>query len=252
MATPDRREILNRVASGALSPQEGAARLEELASSDSSDAPSIQRVRIDRQLGSVEVIGDSGVREAVAEGRHQARIDGETMLITSDPDYDHGGRYHEHGGPFLLGFGLGRHFSGEPLIVRMNPALALDLKVQAGSCKVSGVTGPIDAVVQAGSATIEGFQSPLALDVQAGSVRATGCLRDGESKINCEAGSVTLHLERGSSVRVSAASALGKVTLPNSSSVVAGRLSRDVVIGDGRGTLHIETSMGSVKVSAEP
>ena len=239
------------MASGVLSPQEAAVQLGQLEDSDSTEAATVVRVRVDRQLGSVEVIGDPTVREAVAEGPHRARIDGDTMLISADTDYEHGGRSHDHGVPFIFGFGMGRRFSGEHLVVRMNPALALDLKVQAGNSRVSGVTGPISAVLQAGSAIIDGFQSPLVLDVQAGSVRATGCLRDGQSRINCEAGSVTLQLQKGSSVRVSAASALGKVTLPNSSSVVAGRLGHDVVIGEGVGSLHIETSMGSVKVSAE-
>jgi len=241
MSKANRREILSQVAVGAISPEEAAAQLDGLVDEPPTDA--VQRVRIERQLGSVEIVGDATVRDAVAEGPHRVRIDGDVMVIESESDEALGG--------FSFDLGLGRRFGAHRLLVRMNPLLALELEVQAGSCRVRGVTGPIRAAVQAGSATIEGFQSPLTLFVQAGSVRASGCLRDGTSTIECEAGSVALHLERGSNVRISADSSLGKVTLPGGDGTTKGRSSREAVIGDGRASLRIDTSMGSVNVSAE-
>jgi hypothetical protein len=240
VSKPDRREILSRVAAGTIRPEEAAAQLDGLAQEPSPDA--IQRVRIGRQFGSVDIVGDPSVRDAVAEGPHQARIDGDAMMIESEPEDGAGG--------FAFGLALGRRFWTDRLLVRMNPRLALELDVQAGSCRVRGVTGPIKAEVQAGSATIDGFASPLMLSVQAGSVRANGCLRAGESMISCEAGSVALHLERGSSVRIRADSALGKVTLPGGDTA-KGRASRVAVVGDGDASLLIDTSMGSVNVTAD-
>jgi hypothetical protein len=51
-------------------------------------------------------------------------------------------------------------------------------------------------------------------------------------------------------VRISADSALGKVTLPGVDAA-KGRASREAVVGDGRASLRIDTSMGSVHVSAD-
>ena len=240
MSKPDRREILSRVAAGTISPEEAAAQLEGLAQEPSPDA--IQRVRIERQFGSVDIVGDPAVRDAVAEGPHRARIHGDAMVIESEPDDGAGG--------FAFGLPFGRRFGMDRLLVRMNPQLALDLELQAGNCRVRGVTGPIKAEVQAGSATIDGFVSPLELSVQAGSVRATGRLRSGESTISCEAGSVALHLERGSSVRITADSALGKVSLPGGDGA-KGRSSREAIVGEGDASLRIDTSMGSVTVTAD-
>ena len=242
MSKTDRREILGRVAAGTISPEEAAAQLDGLADEPSTGA--VERVRIERQFGSVDIVGDPTVREAVAEGPHRARIDGDVMVIESEPDDGSGG--------FAFGFAVGRPFGIgiDKLLVRMNPKLALDLELQAGSCRVRGVTGPIKAEVQAGSATIDGFQSPLTLSVQAGAVRANGCLREGSSTITCEAGSVGLHLERGSSVHITADSALGKVSLPGANTG-KGRSTREAVVGDGLADLQIRTSMGSVTVSAD-
>jgi hypothetical protein len=239
MSKTDRREILSRVAAGTISPEEAAAQLDGLGDEPSTET--IHRVRIGRQFGSVEIVGDPAVREAVAEGPHQARIEGDVMVIESVADET------VSGFAFL---GMARRFGMDRLQVRMNPELALDLDLQAGSCRVQGVTGPIKAVVQAGSATIDGFESPLTLSVQAGSVRANGWLRDGISTIACEAGSVALHLERGSSVRISADSALGKVSLPGGDAA-RGRSTREAVVGDGLASLRINTSMGSVNVTAD-
>jgi hypothetical protein len=241
MSKADRREILSRVAAGTISPEEAAAQLDGLG--DETLTGTIKRIRIGRQFGSVDIVGDAAVREAVAEGTHRARIDGDVMVIEAEPDEG-------PGGGFAFGLALARRLGTDRLHVRMNPQLGLELEVQAGSCRVRGVTGPIKAEVQAGSATIDGFQSPLTLSVQAGSVRANGCLRDGSSTITCEAGSVQLHLEHGSSVRISADSALGKVTLPGVDAA-KGRASREAVVGDGRASLRIDTSMGSVHVSAD-
>jgi ferric-dicitrate binding protein FerR (iron transport regulator) len=138
----------------------------------------------------------------------------------------------------------------DTLVIRVNPSLALDVEVQAGSCRIRGVDGPIRAEVQAGSAKIEDFKSALNLSVQAGSVKAAGRLDEGESRISCDAGSVTLQLESGSSVRISAQATMGKIELPNGISVTGGRRAQQVVLGDGTASLVINSNMGSVKVSA--
>jgi len=239
----DQREILSRVASGTLTPEEA---VEQLARARSAPSISpISRVRIIRRLGSTDVIGDPTVREAVADGPHRARIDGDTLIIEGD--------FADAAG-FVFGGGPGHRpdgRDGDRMTVRVNPDLALELEVQAGACRVSGVGGPMRADVQAGSIKIDGFKGPLQASVQAGSLKASGVLSAGASRIACEAGSVSVHLERGSSVRVSAHSTLGKVTLPGGIGSVSGRGPAEVTIGSGVATLHVESTMGSVMVSAE-
>ena len=241
MSKPDRREILSRVAAGTITPEEAASQLDSLSSEEAESEPAIRRVRVTRQLGTLEIVGDPNVKDAVAEGPHQARIEGDTMVIDRyDADESAG---------FI--FGLARNIPNGRLLVRLNPSLALDVQVQAGNCRVRGVQGPIRADVQAGSATIEGFSGPFDFSVQAGSVKAWGCCDEGESRIACDAGSVNLHLERGSSVRVKARAHMGKVALPGDATIAGSRASQDVTIGGGNGSLVIDSNMGSVKVTAD-
>jgi hypothetical protein len=239
MSKPDRREILSRVAAGTISPEEAASQLDAASNDQEDTEPGIRSVRVIKRLGAAEVIGDPNVRDAVADGQHRARIEGDVMIIEGETAHEPG--------TFITRSWLGfpEHSSGDRLVVRVNPALALDLQVQAGSLRVNGVEGPIRADVQASSATIDGFTKPLDLKVQAGSIRANGRLDDGESRIACDAGSVSLYLERGSSVRIKARAHIGKVLLPGASGA------QDVTVGGGAASLLIETSMGSVTVTAD-
>lgn len=242
MSKADRREILSRVAAGAITPEEAASQLDAINKDQEDTETGIRRVRVIKRLGSAEVIGDPNVRDAVAEGQHRARIEGDVMIIE--------GEVVNEPGTFITRSWLGfpEHSSGDRLVVRVNPALALDLQVQAGSLRVNGVEGPIHADVQAGSATIDGFRKPLDLTVQGGSIRANGRLDDGESRIGCDAGSVNLYLERGSSVRIKAQAHMGKIVLPG---VAGAGGAQDVTVGGGAASLLIKTSMGSVRVTAD-
>jgi hypothetical protein len=240
MDKPDRRQILSRVAAGTITPEDAAAQLDSLDQSEEQADRGIRKIRVERQLGSLELLGDPTVRDAVAQGPHVAHLDGDVMVFEGQAS-DEPGRFF---------FGLGRHLDDETLVIRVNPSLAVDVEVQAGSCRIRGVEGPIRAEVQAGSAKIEGFKNSLNLSVQAGSVKAAGRLDEGESHISCDAGSVSLQLESGSSVRISAQATMGKIELPNGISVTGGRRAEHVVVGDGLASLVINSNMGSVKVSA--
>lgn len=249
-----RREIVEAVARGAMTPEEAATRLQELDQERSvatveSDAPasdsSLARVRVELSVGSVRVYGDPSVTGAVAEGRHTASREGDTLVIrASGLDSDEGFVFSRRGFHGRVS-GRGR------VEVRMNPRLALQLLAQAGEVRVEGVEGPIGCEVQAGSVRIDGFRAPLEMNVQAGQVRARGRLDGGTSRIRCDAGGVRLELERGSSVRVRARSALGKVTIDDDQMVMVGGGSREAVIGSGTGTLEIDSTLGTVRVDTE-
>jgi hypothetical protein len=239
-----RREILRQVASGELSPDEAVKMLDQAESrgalSLSTEIPGERaaRIRVVRTAGWTEIVGDPGVQEAVAEGPHVARRDGDTLVIEGEED-----TADLPGFKFSWRRGYHMQFGGvTPLRLRVNPELPLEVQAQAGSLRVSGMKAPIKAEVQAGQTRIEGFAAPLQLTAHAGSVRASGRLDHGASRVTCHAGSVRLQLEPGSSVRVTARTTLGSVS-------VAGRPDGgDWVIGGGQGTLDVATTMGSVRV----
>jgi hypothetical protein len=247
------REILNQVAAGTLTAEEGAARLEALESEPSSapaaapaaaasaPAQAVRKVRLISRFGSTEVIGDPNVDGAVADGPHKARQDGDTMVIEqSSPISDE--TSFEFSRPqrrvIINGFDFGRR-----LTVRVNPSLPLSATVQAGNLRVRGMQGAISAQVQAGNCVIGEFRGPLDVDVAAGNVDATGKLTEGASTIRCEMGSVRMALDKASSVRISARTTLGKVA-------IEGDAVKNGAVGGAAGTLDIECNMGNVRVVA--
>ena len=298
-----KHDILRRVADGSLSPSEAAEQLAALDDADATGAdetggragavpPAAQaptgttrEVVIRGTFRAVEVTGDPSVHEAVADGRHMAHHDGDTLVIDGggldfdDDDDDDRDWFRFNRGYSYRRLGM-RIRSGSALQVRMNPDLALDVKVEAGPLTIREVHGPIRARVNAGPLRIEDFEGPLDLHVAAGPIKARGVLDSGDSRIQCEAGSVNLHLLHGSSVRVKANATLGKVNMfgghggprdrgedrrdfhwedwtgPNVGRVlgeVLGKLgdNHEATIGAGEGTLDVEVAMGAVHLSAD-
>jgi hypothetical protein len=267
-----RREILLAVADGRLSPQEAANRLHDLDHPEDAEpepepayepAPprpvsteGVARVRIEASLRKVEVIGDPSVQGASADGPHQAWQDGDTLVIEGEDieeefrEIRHNARGYASTFSFSRG-GLSAVTIGrqKALVVRMNPDLPLEVRVDAGALNTRGVHGPITARVSAGSARLDGFSAPIDVEVAAGGIKGTGRLDGGASRVRCDAGSVKLHLERGSSVEVNGEAHLGKVTLGGRESSGVLNDTSSVTIGGGDGTLDIECNLGSVKVT---
>ena len=263
MADDIRRQIIEAVARGELTPEEAAAQLEAATATDAAarsatatpPAPPVaatggpvERVRVISDFGSVRVTGDPSVAGAVADGPHVAQQDGSTLVIRS---------YLAGLGGFVFGRGkrvrvnIGGRGSDDRIDVRMNPRLALELDVKAGEVRVDGVEGPLRANVMAGDVRIDRFRSPFDLNVKAGQVRARGRLDSGESMVRCSAGQVRIELERGSSVRVRASARLGTVDLDDGSELVGIGGAQERVIGGGAGILELEATMGQVEVRSE-
>lgn len=248
--TDSKREILNQVAQGDLTPEEAEARLAELdrpapgggEGGVPAPAEAATKVRVVRIAGAAEIIGDPTVKEAVADGPHDVHREGTALVIESRPAPGDGYTF----GPFSFGTDLHRK-----LRVRMNPQLALEAEIQAGSLHVSGLKDAIKADVQAGSARIDGFEKQLDVSVQAGSVNASGKLSWGASRIGCDAGSVRVALDPTSSVNIHAHTSLGRISLPGRQSRASlGGERLEATVGGGDATLEIESSMGSVVVTA--
>jgi hypothetical protein len=256
-----RREILTQVAAGTITAEEGAARLESL-ETPPTPAPATAApvtglkgrfVKVISQFGSAEIVGDPSVAFAVADGPHRARQEGDTMVIEHQP--------FDEDDSFAFGQGASRPrivlngatIARRNLTVRMNPDLALTADVQAGNVRVDGVHGPITSEVQAGNFKVSDFRGALNLVVQAGNVTASGRLDSGSSKVRCEMGQVKINLEKGSSVRITAHTTMGKVAIEGDGAELggAGRSAREVTVGSGAATLAIDCTMGNVKVSAD-
>lgn len=259
-----RREILSQVAAGSMSAADGAARLESLETEtappeSASTLPTppavpastgLRQVKVTSQFGSTEIVGDPSVAYAVADGPHQARQDGDTMVIEHIPfDESNNGFSFGRGDQRRIVIG-GFDIQRRRLVVRMNPDLALIVNVQAGNVRVDGLHGPITGEVQAGNCTVDGFRGPLNLVVMAGNISANGRLESGASKVRCEMGSVKINLDNGSSVRITARTTMGKFAIEGERSqrAVLGQSGRDVTVGSGAGTLDVECTMGNVKV----
>ncbi|HKV88994.1 MAG TPA: hypothetical protein VJT78_13445 [Candidatus Dormibacteraeota bacterium] len=264
-----RREILTQVATGKISAEEGAARLEALEANTPAGAPATsattapappptaltavpnRKVRVVTNFGGAEIIGDPSVAYAVPDGAHSVRQEGDTMVIEqSSPDHDSFSV--ERGGARGAGAGMrGLDWIGwRQLTVRMNPDIPLEVQIQAGSVRVDGVHGPISGDIQAGNCRVTGFRGPLNLSLQAGNVNASGRLDGGSSKVQCEMGSIRIGLDSRSSVKITARTSLGKIAVEGEGGVL-GTGGKDVTIGSGAGTLDLECSMGSVRVAVE-
>jgi hypothetical protein len=297
---PIDREILEAVAEGRMTPDEAAARLEQqqweqsgpdgapdgapnggpddappepgAPPADGADErprsePRAARVRISAAARTVRVIGDPSISEAEAEGPHRVWRDDDELVISGSEDLSAGFRFrsrHRNHRDWRDWSDLAewRRIT-EPLVVRVNPDLALTVDVSAGALSVLGVNGPLKADVAAGSARLEAVSGPLDVTARAGSVRIQGRLTAGSSRIRCDAGSVNVRLDRGSSVRVRAHVDLGRVRFHgqghgygHGSGLGAGPgglagATEDVVIGGGAGLLEIEAAMASVDITAD-
>lgn len=190
-------------------------------------------IRVNGNFRSVEIIGDAGVREAVAEGPHRTRWEGDVLVVDGtsafdDDDDDLEGDDGEDGErPYFgewfrangarnlhrarMAYGRTNEHKPRPLRVRMNPNLPLEARIEAGPLTIRGVHAPVNARVAAGHLIIEDFVAPIDLRVAAGKVSATGRLTDGVSTIDCDAGKIRLHLTHGSDARVNASATLGKI-----------------------------------------
>jgi hypothetical protein len=255
--SPDRREILERVARGELTPEEADALLGGAELPPPADA-TIRKVKVSAGVGGIEVVGDPSVAQAEIDGPHQAELRDDTLVVRAEIDPSRRGAFAislGRRGKLRLDSGGGR-VGGHPvsrLRIRMNPALELDAGLDAGPLSISGMKGPIRARVAAGPITIDEFEGPLDVSVNAGAVRAMGKLTYGESRIRSDAGAVKIVLEPDSSVHIIANAALGKVVVPGSDQPKTGRFGsdrREATLGNGDATLRVETAMGSVHIAS--
>src|SRR2546428_7721806 len=204
------REIVNQVASGTISPEEGAARLEGLEAGPSpvtSPTPSAgpKQVKVVSRLGNTEVIGDPSVSFAVADGPHRIRQDGDTMLIEQSG-------FGDYSFEFIRRAGRANAF-GETLTIRMNPTVPLVARVQAGNVRIDGIHSALTAEVQAGNCRVNDLRGPFRLGGGAGYGKALGprisCVR----LIRCNTGEDNGSCVPRTGVSITAGTTMGDVAI---------------------------------------
>lgn len=265
--TDDRiRSILADVAAGRLQPEEAMARIDEVRRSASTStaaetaaeagdtatqvpAPATaNRLRVRAVGRRVRIIGEPFVSTVAVDGPHVVRQEGDTLIVTSEGEF----------GASIDGFTLMRSRSlrdiqdrffelGRELSVRVNPSLAVEVEVTAGSVNAERVPKLEQVRVTAGSARVRDVEGPVDLLVQAGSAQVEGKITKGRSRLRVESGSLQLRLLPQSSVRIRPDVQLGRIQWDP-----PGKDREEHVVGLGDGTVDLEVVMGTATVKEAP
>lgn len=245
------RALLEEVASGTISPEEASLKIAGLTSEVQDvvhhDQP-VQRIQIKAGAVKLNVVADPNVAEAIAEGPHTMRREGEALLIdtnTTQGDYS----VEAPRSAFVTWVGQMMNRVGATVTVRVNPDLPLQVLLVGGSLDVQGVRAGASIGVEAGAAQVSG-SGPLIFDVSSGSGRVDWTF-SGQSKVRADMGSVVVTVRPDSNVSVTADTSIGQAMVkthtgnlkaPQDSSTPP------VAVGAGEGKLTVSSRMGSAQV----
>jgi hypothetical protein len=258
MDAEERRNLLDAVARGEVTPDDAAERLggepDPRPGPVAVDDGPIRSLRIRVTAGAVKIIGDPSIAGAEVAGEHDSvsqELDGDTLVVDVTPL--HGVLGERRRAQFRVRGGRGgrirvhRMMDGrtfETVTIRVNPDLPLELAVTAGSLSASGLRAPLSCDLDAGALNVRDARGPVDARVTAGSMSYSGVLDHGESRFKCDAGALTITLDPGSSVKGAARVELGKldIQLPKRDD------GETFMLGDGAGTLSIDATMSAVSV----
>jgi hypothetical protein len=262
------RSLLEQVAAGQLDPAEAARLLDSPATpaappaSEPSSvrvvpaptpeqaprADGIRRLLIRATARSVRVVADPSVATVDVEGPHRTVREDDLLRIESDLAGPEPGSWSQESPATWWRSFVQTGALGERLVVRVNPELAVEAEVTAGSLEVVGVTHGLRFRATAGSVKATGCAGPVDGVVQAGSAKLE--LRPtGTSRVRCESGSVDLRLLPGSDVTVRTDLELGDLKVYDTDGTTSKPPSREpLVVGAGTATFDLEVVMGSIKV----
>jgi len=279
--------VLQRVAAGDLTPEQALALIdpesaaaarspEGRAGDDLTDSPqattsrptggtatagaepgsgTIRQIRMLLAYRSATVVSDATVAQVHVRGRHSVRQDGDVLVVDggrnaeSQQDDDRGGWFSFAALPRSLPWAP---FSDDPIVIRVNPDLPLDIDATGASLRISGPEAGVRIRLLASSLKLDRVRGPLDLDVRSSSVKGS-VGPSGTSQLHCEQSSVKVGLLPGTGVQIAAENRMSKVALPGvigrSGTAIGETISARV--GDGSGTLAIEALMSSVTIGAD-
>jgi hypothetical protein len=258
------KDLLNRVASGEISPDEAQARLAGVtgASASAEESPTatapttpsappepVRRISVRGSAVRLIVVADTTVDTAVADGPHRVSHVGDVLTIHSDLS---AGEYETEVPRSAFATWLGSvNKAGSTLRVRVNPGLPLEVLNVAGSLELSGMRAPTSVGVEAGSAKLHDGAGSLALSVASGSAEVDWQFH-GECSVSTDLGSARVAVRPGSDVAINAEATLGMATirLADGSSIKASPAGNPpVLVGAGTGHLNVTSRLGSLVVS---
>jgi hypothetical protein len=219
----------------------------------------VDRVVIQASARPLRVVADHSVDLISAEGPHTIRREGGVIRVEAGSQGAAGqspqaGSYQFERRPT----GLSRWLSqasivGVPLVVRVNPAMRVEVEMMAGTVDLMGLQGPFAFSVTAGSVRTNDCAGPFTGSVRAGSAKLEVRPTSGASAIRVESGSVDLRVLSGSDVRIRARAELGEVKVKGPDGTgramnPGGESVQEFVVGNGAATLEVDAVMGSIKV----
>lgn len=205
----------------------------------------VERISVRAVGRRVRIIGETAVATLSADGPHVLRRNGAVLEVSSDGEL----------GASLDGFsilrGVPRNVEdlralglGKELLIRVNPAIVVDVEVTAGSLNTERVPHLGKVRVTAGGARLLDVNQINDALVQAGSATIKGAITQGRNQIRAESGSLSITLHDDSNVTVTTESQLGRVSWAGGHTGAGD----EVVMGNGSAKLDVKVVMGSATV----
>ena len=248
------RNLLNRVASGEISPEQAESTLKESGAStpppeDQPEPEQVRRISVRGSAVRLVIVGDPSVDTAVAEGPHRVSHVGDRLTVHSDLRV---GEYEAEAPKSTFATWLSNvNRAGSTLRVRVNPDLPLEVLNVAGSLELSGVRGVTSVGVEAGSAKLHDGAGPLTLSVASGSADVEWQFT-GDCSVSTDLGSARLNALPGSDVTITAEATLGLGTIRLADGTTIKTTPEGhppVAAGAGTGRLTATTRLGSLVVT---
>jgi hypothetical protein len=215
----------------------------------------VRLVRINASYRPIQIVADPSVAEAFVSGEHTVRREG-SVLVVEGTGLRFGGE-DESGPRFSFSqlpqtIAWARSLQSDRLLVRVNPALPLELDAVGSSVRISGGEAGAKMRLLAAAVKVDTLRGPLDVDASSSSLKGT-IGPSGTSRIAAESSSVKVSLLAGTGVRIHVRNRMGKVAVP--SGVTKGDMVepgiRDSVVGDGSGELTVESVMSSVSIGTD-
>lgn len=211
----------------------------------------VERISVRAVGRRVRIIGETAVATLAADGPHVLRRNGAVLEVSSDGEL----------GASLDGFsilrGVPRNLEdvralglGKELLLRVNPAIVVDVEMTAGHLNTERVPHLGKVRVTAGGAKLLDVTEINDALVQAGSATIKGAITTGRNRIRAESGSLSITLHDDSNVTVTSDAQLGRVSWSGGHTGAGD----EVVMGNGSAKLDVEVVMGhaQVRVGSDP
>ena len=211
----------------------------------------VERISVRAVGRRVRIIGETAVATLAADGPHVLRRNGAVLEVSSDGEL----------GASLDGFsilrGVPRNLEdiralslGKELLLRVNPAIVVDVEMTAGNLNTERVPHLGKVRVTAGGAKLLDVTEINDALIQAGSATIKGAITTGRNRIRAESGSLSITLHDDSNVTVTSDAQLGRVSWSGGHTGAGD----EVVMGNGSARLDVEVVMGhaQVRVGSDP